>query len=186
MLVFVALSMRDAYDNALDRRRHSLYPGHVLELIEATSSSYICRCTFLLFCLILAFFFLIPPPAPRQLTDIEFFQNQKPIKEKVESRRKAETNSKNSGKHKKKEENPEPSHENATAKRNNLAYRRCHALSSMADLQRRIKRAWFPPHRQEDRRVVVVFKIHRNGELSDLRLSKSSGFAPPTNKQWQQ
>jgi len=47
----------------------------------------------------------------------------------------------------------------------------------MADLQRRIKRAWFPPRGQENRRVVVVFKIHREGELSNLRLVTSSGMA---------
>src|SRR5581483_2448584 len=45
----------------------------------------------------------------------------------------------------------------------------------MADLQRRIKRAWFPPRGQETRRVVVVFKIHKGGELSNLRLEHSSG-----------
>ena len=47
----------------------------------------------------------------------------------------------------------------------------------MADLQRRIKRAWFPPRGQENRRVVVVFKIHKEGELSNLRLVTSSGTA---------
>lgn len=47
----------------------------------------------------------------------------------------------------------------------------------MADLQRRIKRAWFPPKGTESRRVVVVFKIHRGGELSHLRLDRSSGVA---------
>ena len=47
----------------------------------------------------------------------------------------------------------------------------------MADLQRRIKRAWFPPKGQESKRVVVVFKIHRNGELSHLRLDHTSGMA---------
>ncbi len=47
----------------------------------------------------------------------------------------------------------------------------------MADLQRRIKRAWFPPKGQESKRVVVVFKIHRGGELSHLRLDHSSGMA---------
>lgn len=45
----------------------------------------------------------------------------------------------------------------------------------MADLQRRIKRAWFPPKGYEDKRVVVVFKVHRGGELSHLRLDHSSG-----------
>jgi TonB family protein len=47
----------------------------------------------------------------------------------------------------------------------------------MADLQRRIKRAWFPPKGNESKRVVVVFKIHKMGELSNLRLERSSGVA---------
>lgn len=47
----------------------------------------------------------------------------------------------------------------------------------MADLQRRIKRAWFPPKGNESKRVMVVFKVHRNGTMSNLRLQKSSGLA---------
>jgi TonB family protein len=47
----------------------------------------------------------------------------------------------------------------------------------MADLQRRIRRAWLPPHQPDNRQVLVVFKIHRNGEMSNLRLSQSSGNA---------
>ena len=47
----------------------------------------------------------------------------------------------------------------------------------MADLQRRIKRAWFPPRGQESRRVKVIFKVHSQGELSDLRVEGSSGVA---------
>ncbi len=47
----------------------------------------------------------------------------------------------------------------------------------MADLQRRIKRAWFPPKGHEDKRVVVVFKVHRGGEMSHLRLDHSSGVS---------
>jgi len=47
----------------------------------------------------------------------------------------------------------------------------------MADLQRRIKRAWFPPKGNESKRVVVVFKVHKGGELSNLRLDHSSGVA---------
>ncbi len=47
----------------------------------------------------------------------------------------------------------------------------------MADLQRRIKRAWFPPKGNESKRVVVVFQVHKNGEMSNLRLDHSSGFA---------
>ena len=47
----------------------------------------------------------------------------------------------------------------------------------MADLQRRIKHAWFPPRDSESQRVVVVFKIHKGGELSDLVLARSSKLA---------
>ncbi len=45
----------------------------------------------------------------------------------------------------------------------------------MAELQRRIKRHWFPIHGAHSKRVVVIFAIHTDGVLSDLRLSQSSG-----------
>ncbi|MBS2002056.1 MAG: TonB C-terminal domain-containing protein [Cyanobacteria bacterium SZAS LIN-5] len=47
----------------------------------------------------------------------------------------------------------------------------------MANLQRNIKRSWFPPQRQESRRVVVRFNIDRGGELSNLKVLKSCGVA---------
>jgi len=47
----------------------------------------------------------------------------------------------------------------------------------MADLQRRIKAAWHPPKGNESKRVVVVFKVHRDGSLSNLRIDHSSGVA---------
>lgn len=47
----------------------------------------------------------------------------------------------------------------------------------MAELQRRIKHNWFPPKAPSSMRVVVVFKIHRNGDLSHLILQKSCGDA---------
>jgi len=47
----------------------------------------------------------------------------------------------------------------------------------MNDLQRRIKQNWFPPKDTADRKIVVVFKIHKHGELTDLRLEKSSGLS---------
>ena len=46
-----------------------------------------------------------------------------------------------------------------------------------ADLQRRIKRAWFPPKGNETTRVVVLFIIHPNGEMTDARIATSSGVA---------
>lgn len=47
----------------------------------------------------------------------------------------------------------------------------------MADLQRRIKRAWFPPKGNESKRVKVVFKVHRDGQMTNLRMLNSSGLA---------
>lgn len=46
----------------------------------------------------------------------------------------------------------------------------------MAELQRRIKRAWFPPKDALSKRVKVIFKVHRNGEMTNLRLANSSGL----------
>jgi TonB family protein len=46
-----------------------------------------------------------------------------------------------------------------------------------ADLQRRIKKHWFPPKGFETKRVVVVFKVQSDGTMSNLRLDRSSGVA---------
>lgn len=45
----------------------------------------------------------------------------------------------------------------------------------MADLQHRIKRFWFPPKQSESKKTVVLFKVDREGQLSDLQVDKSSG-----------
>jgi len=47
----------------------------------------------------------------------------------------------------------------------------------MANMQRRIKSCWRPPENSERKQVVVVFKVNKAGELSDLRLTNSSGSA---------
>jgi TonB family protein len=47
----------------------------------------------------------------------------------------------------------------------------------MANLQRRIKRAWFPPRSAECKRVTVKFKVHSDGAVTDLLLVNSSGIA---------
>lgn len=47
----------------------------------------------------------------------------------------------------------------------------------MTALQRRIKRGWFPPKIPTSNRTIVRFNISRDGELSGLRISKSSGDA---------
>jgi TonB family protein len=45
----------------------------------------------------------------------------------------------------------------------------------MARLQQMIKRAWYPPRDAQTKTVRVMFKVHTNGELSSLRISRSSG-----------
>lgn len=45
----------------------------------------------------------------------------------------------------------------------------------MAELQRRIKRSWFPPTDSASKRVTARFTIHQNGTLSNLQLSVPSG-----------
>ncbi|HEY9792918.1 MAG TPA: energy transducer TonB [Candidatus Obscuribacterales bacterium] len=47
----------------------------------------------------------------------------------------------------------------------------------MSGLQRRIQKHWFPPKQLGHNGVVVVFKVHTGGKLSDLRLDRSSGVA---------
>ena len=44
------------------------------------------------------------------------------------------------------------------------------------DLQRQIKHAWIPPKGLEDRRVKVVFKVHKDGHVTNSRILKSSGL----------
>ena len=48
----------------------------------------------------------------------------------------------------------------------------------MRELERRIKRNWNPPKGDASKRVVVLFKIGRDGRLLSLRIGKSSGSIP--------
>jgi TonB family protein len=45
----------------------------------------------------------------------------------------------------------------------------------MVDLQRRIKKHWFPPKGNEHQRIVVTFNIFDDGRLSNLSLESPSG-----------
>lgn len=45
----------------------------------------------------------------------------------------------------------------------------------MALVQQQIKTHWFPPKGNESKQVMVIFKIHSVGKLSDLRIDRSSG-----------
>lgn len=47
----------------------------------------------------------------------------------------------------------------------------------MGDLQRRIKGTWIRPKGSESKRVIVQFKVHRDGTVSELRIEHSSGMA---------
>lgn len=109
-MAFVAYAMRDAYDHAAIMQRRQIYADEVMEMPEATSGSYLFHVAIMFTCLILAFFFLIPPPPRTQVTDIEFIQNQEEVKKQIKSRRKAEKNSEDRGRHdpKKKVAPPSP------------------------------------------------------------------------------
>lgn len=45
----------------------------------------------------------------------------------------------------------------------------------MAELQRRIKKHWFPPKTNESRKIIVQFKVALDGTMSNLRITQSSG-----------
>lgn len=98
-LSFTAFTMRDAYDHAAVIQRKQIYADAVMDMPEASSGSYLLHVALMVTCLILAFFFLIPPPPKVQVTDIEFIQNQPEVKKQIRSKRKAEKNSEDRGKH---------------------------------------------------------------------------------------
>jgi len=46
----------------------------------------------------------------------------------------------------------------------------------LAELQRRIRRNWRPPEDKEDKKVILVFTISRDGRLLSVKTKHSSGF----------
>jgi TonB family protein len=100
LTIFVAFALfaaRDAYEYRLKLRRRALYHDYVLAMPEAVSSSYIFHIVFLLVCMALAFFFLIPLAPPRQITDIEFIQTEENTREKPVSTVRSINNAKAAG-----------------------------------------------------------------------------------------
>ncbi|MCK7467687.1 MAG: TonB C-terminal domain-containing protein [Desulfosudis oleivorans] len=47
----------------------------------------------------------------------------------------------------------------------------------MSELQRRIKRNWDPPRGSNSKKVVLLFKVSKDGRLLSLRVLTSSGDA---------
>ncbi len=45
----------------------------------------------------------------------------------------------------------------------------------MTSLQNKIKKMWTPPKGSETRRVVAIFKVHKNGLASNIQLTETSG-----------
>lgn len=45
----------------------------------------------------------------------------------------------------------------------------------MKDLQKKIKNNWHPPKDQQTKRIVILFKLDRYGNLSQLKIKESSG-----------
>ncbi len=80
-LAFIAYSVRDAYDRALNIKNREIYQGHFLELSEATSGSYLAHFALMGALLLLSVFLLIPAPTRQQVTEIEFVSQ--PQKERI-------------------------------------------------------------------------------------------------------
>lgn len=97
-LSYVTYAVRDAYDHAALKRRR-IYPDFVIELPEATSGSYIFHFSFMTALFIIAFFFIIPPMPKKQLTEIEFVDQQPKVEKRVISKRRQQHNSIDAGKH---------------------------------------------------------------------------------------
>jgi TonB family protein len=51
----------------------------------------------------------------------------------------------------------------------------------MAELQKRIKSAWYPPERNDGQHVTAVFKVGSDGQISAVKLSEPSGVAEVDN-----
>ncbi len=45
----------------------------------------------------------------------------------------------------------------------------------VTDLERRIKRAWFPPRYETDQNIIVEFTVHKDGQMTDLNIIKADG-----------
>ena len=53
--------------------------------------------------------------------------------------------------------------------------------SYLAEMQRRIKRAWHPPKGNESKTVTFKFKVSSDGSVARIRLVKSSGVTITDN-----
>lgn len=82
VLSFLAYAVQDAYDHASFLKRRRIYSEQIMEMPEATSSSYIIHFAMIASCFILAMFFLVPPKPKQQVTDIMFIQTT-PIKKHI-------------------------------------------------------------------------------------------------------
>ena len=66
----------------------------------------------------------------------------------------------------------------AWIKANDLATpSRDESIAFYRNLEKSIKRAWHPPKGNESKRVIVHFKVHKGGDISNLRTQRSCGVA---------
>ena len=49
--------------------------------------------------------------------------------------------------------------------------------SWLSAMQRKVKKAWFPPRGNESNKIVVAFKAHRDGTVTGIKMVTSSGVA---------
>jgi TonB family protein len=56
-----------------------------------------------------------------------------------------------------------------------VGWRDVNAMQYMRIVQSKIKQNWYPPKDVPPSRVVLAFKIHSDGQMSDLQLATKSG-----------
>lgn len=212
--LYVAYSMREAYEHAAYMQQGSSYPRFFLGLPEVTSGSYLGHFLVLAIGLVFSIFFAKPSPPPNQITDIELVQ---PIPEPPAKKPPAPPKPKEQPKQEEVQKpkpvvQPKP-HPQPVAIATTAPDAPPDAVTTepqaapppapaptggaaggddgggsggggedvdmgpyLADLQRKIKKAWFPPKGNESKRITVSFKIQKNGSIRSLKLKKSSGL----------
>ena len=197
VISFICYAMRDAYDHATLKQHGSIYQPFFMGLPEAASGSYFVHFGVLTVGLILAVFFAKPLITHETVTTIELEQPPPPApKPKPPEIVKKSTQPVT----KPPVVPPQPMPvavvtTNPTAIAEPISAAPVMATPAppsaasdagppaqdvdmgpyLADLQRRIKKAWYPPKGNESKRIVVFFKLRKNGEISGLKLKISSG-----------
>lgn len=85
-LTFIAYAVRDAYDQAMLKRRKAIYKDAIIELNEAASGSYILHASSIVGLAVMAVFFFVPHQTARQIIEIEILPSLTKTPPKQETR----------------------------------------------------------------------------------------------------